>query len=330
MSDSYLVTGGTGSFGHRMVQHLLENTSDEVRVFSRDEAKQDAMRTRFPDSRLKFYLGDVRDSNSIGSALNGVRFVFHAAALKQVPAGEFFPLEFVNTNVLGTSNLLRQATLAGVEKVVCLSTDKAVYPINAMGISKAMMEKIAVSYAREQFGGATKVSVTRYGNVLMSRGSVVPRFLEQVRAGRPLTVTNGQMTRFLMTLDESVDLVLEAFKSDTSGDVLVRKAPSATIQHLAESVNRLLGREPEEIQEIGVRHAEKLYESLLSSEELAVAEDLGGYFRIPVDDRDLNYGSYFDAGAEDFEFTEGFHSHNAQRLAPTAIDSLLSSLPEFS
>jgi len=329
MSDTYLVTGGTGSFGYRMVRHLLQNTSAEVRVFSRDEAKQDAMRTKFPDSRLKLYLGDVRDSESVASALSGVRFVFHAAALKQVPAGEFFPMEFVKTNVIGTSNLLRQAALSGVDKVVCLSTDKAVYPINAMGISKAMMEKVAISFAREQFGGHTKVSVTRYGNVLMSRGSVVPRFLEQVKAGKPLTVTNGEMTRFLMTLDDSVELVLQSFSSESSGDILVKKSPAATISDLAQAVNRLSNREPNLIEEIGVRHAEKLYESLLSSEEHAVAQDLGDYYRIPVDDRDLNYENYFNRGEQDFSFSEGYHSHNAERLGADAVEELLSSLPEF-
>lgn len=329
MGNTYLVTGGTGSFGHRMVRHLLENTSAEVRVLSRDEAKQDAMRTRFPDSRLKFYLGDVRDSESIASALTGVQFVFHAAALKQVPAGEFFPMEFVKTNVIGTANLLKQAAKVGVEKVVCLSTDKAVYPINAMGISKAMMEKVAISFAREQFGGRTKVSVTRYGNVLMSRGSVVPRFLAQLKEGKPLTVTNGEMTRFLMTLDDSVELVLESFESEESGDILVKKSPAATINDLAQAVNRLSDRAPDLIEKIGVRHAEKLYESLLSSEEFAVAEDLGNYYRIPIDDRDLNYESYFNQGEQDFSFSDGYHSHNTERLGAKEIENLLSSLPEF-
>lgn len=329
MSDVFLVTGGTGSFGHTMVSHLLETTDAEVRVFSRDEAKQDAMRSRLNNQRVKFFLGDIRDRDSLQPAVKGSNYVFHAAALKQVPSAEFFPMEYVKTNVVGTENLLRLSIREGVRKVVCLSTDKAVYPINAMGISKAMMEKVALSYAREGFSSGTSISVTRYGNVLMSRGSVVPRFLEQLAHGEDLTITNPNMTRFLMTLSDSVDLVMRAFSSDDSGDILVRKAPACTIGDLAEAVIQLRSGGSGKTRIVGVRHAEKLYESLLSSEELAVAEDLGSYFRIPLDDRDLNYEKYFDVGTSDFEFTEGFHSHNALRLSASEASSVLSKLPGF-
>ena len=300
-----------------------------IRVFSRDEAKQDQKRMQCGSDRIQYYLGDVRDPEAISKALVDVDYVFHAAALKQVPSGEFFPLEHVKTNVIGTSNVISAAISSGVRKVVCLSTDKAVYPINAMGISKAMMEKVAQSFGRAGMDSSTKVCITRYGNVLMSRGSVVPRFLQQIRNGEELTVTHEGMTRFLMTLQESVELVLEAFETGNSGDIFIRKGPATSIGLLARAIALLEGYPESKIRQVGVRHSEKLYESLLSSEELAVAEDRGDFFRVPLDARDLNYQNYFDSGERDFAFSEGYHSHNAEQLGLEETANLLRTLPEY-
>ena len=329
MTETYLVTGGTGSFGQVVVHHILEASDAFVRVFSRDEAKQDLMRSNIQSERVKYFLGDVRDEGSIRKAMAEVDYVFHAAALKQVPSAEFFPDEFVKTNIIGTQNLINAAIDAGVRKVVCLSTDKAVYPINAMGISKAMMEKVALSHARSHLRIETQISVTRYGNVLMSRGSVVPRFIEQIRKGQPITLTNPSMTRFIMRLSESVELVMKALSSDTTGDIFVKKSNSASLLDLSHALISVLGA-PEDypIHTIGTRHGEKLYESLLSSEELGVSEDLGEYFRIPLDERDLNYERYFDIGEPNFKFTDGYHSHNSSRLTKSDLQETLSSLIE--
>jgi len=327
MSLTYLVTGGTGSFGQVVVEHLLRTTEANVRILSRDEAKQDLMRTNLGNERVQFFLGDVRDAASIARAMASVDYVFHAAALKQVPAAEFFPLEFVKTNVLGTQFVIEAAVAAGVRKVVCLSTDKAVYPINAMGISKAMMEKVALSYARSHLGIDTQISVTRYGNVLLSRGSVVPRFIEQIKNGRPITITEPTMTRFMMRLSESVDLVEKALESNSTGDIFIMKSRSATVMDLSKALISVLGAPADHpIQIMGPRHGEKLYESLLSSEELAVAEDIGNYFRIPMDERDLNYEQYFDVGEPNFDYTDGYHSHNASRMSPEELTETLASL----
>ena len=311
------------------MRRILRMNQATIRVFSRDEAKQDQMRMRFGSDRIQYYLGDVRDAESLSRALVDVDFVFHAAALKQVPSGEFFPLEHVKTNIIGTENVIREAINSGVSKVVCLSTDKAVYPINAMGISKAMMEKVAQSFGRGGMDSATKVCITRYGNVLMSRGSVVPRFLQQIRSGEDLTVTHEAMTRFLMTLEESVELVLEAFETGNSGDIFIRKGPATSVGVLARAVALLEGYPDSKIRQVGVRHSEKLYESLLSSEELAVAEDQGDFFRGPLDARDLNYHNYFVSGERDFVFTEGYHSHNAEQLGLEETATLLQTLPEY-
>ncbi|GAA5147552.1 polysaccharide biosynthesis protein [Nocardioides marinquilinus] len=320
-----LVTGGTGSFGSTMVRRLLTTDIAEVRILSRDEAKQDAQRRELADSRVKFHVGDVRDYRSVEDAVNGVAHVFHAAALKQVPSCEFFPLQAVRTNVDGTDNVIRAAERAGVRSVVCLSTDKAVYPINAMGISKAMMEKVAQAHARNDASSTTTVSVTRYGNVMYSRGSVIPVFVEQVRTGRPLTVTDPTMTRFLMSLDESVDLVEHAFAHAEPGDLFVRKAPACTVGDLALAVASLFGVEQPEIRTLGVRHGEKLYESLLSREELQKSDDQGDYYRVPLDSRSLEYELFFDEGEKrvvDSDYT----SHNTERLDVEGVKALLRNL----
>lgn len=329
MTSSILVTGGTGSFGHQVVRHILDSTDHEIRIFSRDEAKQDRMRSELQDPRVSFFLGDVRDRDSLAKALKHVDFVFHAAALKQVPSAEFFPMEFVRTNVQGADNVIQASISAGVKKVVCLSTDKAVYPVNAMGMSKALMEKVALSYARSHIDSETRISITRYGNVLMSRGSVVPRFLKQIQEGIPLSVTNPEMTRFIMKLSESVDLVLAALESETTGDIFVRKSPACTIQDLADAVCVVSENPQYPKRIIGTRHAEKLYESLLSSEELSIAEESEQYFRVPLDERDLNYERYFDLGEPALAFSEGYNSHNASRLSISEVASLLRSLPDF-
>lgn len=318
-----LVTGGTGSFGTTVVKQLLAQGTEEVRVLSRDEAKQDAMRRTFGDGRLRFFLGDVRDSHSVAEAVRGVDHVFHAAALKQVPSCEFFPLQATQTNVYGSSNVVTEAALAGVRSVVCLSTDKAVYPINAMGISKALMEKTVQAYARNHPDSETVVSITRYGNVMFSRGSVIPVFIEQIKAKKPLTVTDPNMTRFLMSLDESVSLVNYAFTNAEPGDLFVRKAPACTVEVLARAVASLFGNEDPEIRVLGARHGEKLYESLLGREERARAIDEGGYFRVPLDARSLEYELFFDEGTgEDIEI-EDYNSHNTDLLDIDRVKELL-------
>jgi UDP-glucose 4-epimerase len=321
-----LVTGGTGSFGSTMVRRLLQTDIGEIRILSRDEAKQDAMRRELADGRVKFHVGDVRDSRSVEDAVNGVAHIFHAAALKQVPSCEFFPQQAVLTNVTGSDNVIRAAERAGVRSVVCLSTDKAVYPINAMGISKAMMEKVAQAHARNRGSNGPTVSITRYGNVMYSRGSVIPVFVEQVRNGRPLTVTDPDMTRFLMSLDESVDLVEYAFAHAEPGDLFVRKAAASTVLDLAIAVASLFGVEDPEIQILGTRHGEKLYESLLSREELQKADDHGGYYRVPLDARSLEYELFFEEGERDL-VERDYTSHNTERLDVEGVRSLLLQLP---
>ena len=316
-----LITGGTGSFGSTMVRRLLTTGIDEVRVLSRDEAKHDAMRRQIADDRVKFHVGDVRDPRSVEDAMDGVEHVFHAAALKQVPSCEFFPQQAVQTNVTGSDNVIRAAERAGVRSVVCLSTDKAVYPINAMGISKAMMEKVAQAHARNRKGGTT-VSVTRYGNVMYSRGSVIPVFVEQIKAGRPLTITDPTMTRFLMSLDESVDLVQYAFDNAFPGDLFVYKAPAATVRDLALAVASLFGDDDPELHLIGTRHGEKLFESLLSREELQRADDHGHYYRVPLDARSLEYELFFDEG-EPRVVDSDYTSQNTARLDVEGVKRLL-------
>jgi UDP-glucose 4-epimerase len=322
------ITGGTGSFGSTMAKHVLENGVAELRIFSRDEAKQDAMRHALGDDRVRFYIGDVRDPLSVKAAIQGTDLLFHAAALKQVPSGEFFPLEVVNTNIQGSANVVRAAIDAKVKSVVCLSTDKAVYPINAMGMSKALMEKTALSFARNGQAGETVIAVTRYGNVMASRGSVIPLFINQIKTGKPITVTEPQMTRFLMSLNESVDLVKYAFEHATSGDLFVRKAPASTVETLVQAIKELFGAEDHPVQAIGVRHGEKLYESLLSTEERATAIDHEGYFQVPLDTRSLDYSLYFDEGAKRPVELEAYTSHNTTRLDVEGVKKLLLTLPE--
>ena len=318
-----LITGGTGSFGNAVLRRMLAADLREIRIFSRDEKKQDDMRKRYDNPKLKFYLGDVRDSAAVAAAMRGVDFCFHAAALKQVPSCEFHPMEAVRTNVLGTENVLHAAIAAGVKRVVCLSTDKAVYPINAMGISKAMMEKVMVAMSRNLEGTRTVICCTRYGNVMASRGSVIPLFVEQVRAGRPITITDPAMTRFMMTLEDAVELVLYAFQRATNGDIFVQKAPAATVGVLAQALLELMNRQNHEIREIGTRHGEKLYEVLLSREELASAEDLGAYYRVPPDGRDLNYAKFVEQGERRITRAEDYNSHNTRRLNVEETKKLL-------
>ncbi|KQY84846.1 polysaccharide biosynthesis protein [Brevundimonas sp. Root1423] len=325
--QTLLISGGTGSFGGTVLNQLLDTPLREIRIFSRDEKKQDDLRKRYDNPKLKFYIGDVRDLQSTASAMRGVDFVFHAAALKQVPSCEFHPLEAVKTNILGTENVLEAAIRAGVRRVVCLSTDKAVYPINAMGISKAMMEKVMVAKSRELTGNDTVICGTRYGNVMASRGSVIPLFVEQVRAGRPITITDPNMTRFMMSLDDAVDLVLYAFDQGTNGDMFVQKAPGATVEVLARALLSVLGRPDHPIEIIGTRHGEKLYEALLSREEMASAEDLGGYFRVPPDLRDLNYSKFVEQGEARISEANDYNSHNTERLDVDAMIALLKTLP---
>jgi UDP-N-acetylglucosamine 4,6-dehydratase/5-epimerase len=323
-----LITGGTGSFGSTMVGRLLTQNVAEVRIFSRDEAKQDDMRRRLGDPRCRFYLGDVRDYASVAHAMRGVDLVFHAAALKQVPSCEFFPAQAVLTNVIGSANTIEAAAAAGVASVVCLSTDKAVYPINTMGMTKALMEKTAQAFARNNPDSNTTVSIVRYGNVLYSRGSVLPLFVEQIKAGKPLTMTDPAMTRFLMSLAESVELVEFAFANAAPGDIFVRKAPACTVQDLALAVSGIFGVEPQ-LMTIGTRHGEKLYETLVSREEMARAEDRGDYFRVPLDARSLDYGLYFDRGDRLEPDVNDYTSHNTTRFNVTDVTKLLRSLPEF-
>jgi UDP-glucose 4-epimerase len=326
------ITGGTGSFGSTMLGHLLEEGAAEVRIFSRDEAKQDALRHKISDSKVRFYIGDTREPLSVKNVMKGTDLVFHAAALKQVPSAEFFPLEAVATNIQGSANVLRAAIEAEVSSVVCLSTDKAVYPINAMGMSKALMEKTALAFARDSQDSNTTISVTRYGNVMYSRGSVIPLFISQIKSGKPITVTDPSMTRFLMSLSESVDLVQHAFENAETGDLFVRKAPAATIEVLLSALLELFeetGKMSPEIKTIGVRHGEKLFESLLGAEEMAKAEDLGSYFRVPLDTRTLDYGVFFEKGEDQPAPLESYTSHNTQRLDKEGVKALLLTLPEI-
>ncbi|HAX03382.1 MAG: UDP-glucose 4-epimerase [Tenericutes bacterium GWC2_34_14] len=317
-----LITGGTGSFGHAVMKRLINSGIKEIRIFSRDEKKQDDMRKEFQNEKLKFYIGDVRDKQSIKNALYDVDYVFHAAALKQVPSCEFFPMEAVKTNILGTDNVLEACIESHVKKVICLSTDKAAYPINAMGISKAMMEKVYISKSKTVDSKSTIICGTRYGNVLASRGSVVPLFIEQLKSGKPLTVTNPDMTRFLMTLDDAVDLVIYAFKNGRSGDIFVQKSPSSTVLNLAKAVLKIFNA-TENIKIIGTRHGEKLYETLLTREEFFVAENLGDFFRVPADKRDLNYEKYFIDGDVLLSTENEYNSHNTTQLTVDEIVNLL-------
>ena len=320
-NKTLLITGGTGSFGNAVLRRFLDSDIGEIRIFSRDEKKQDDMRKKYNNPKLKFYIGDVRDVDSVRTAMRRVDFVFHAAALKQVPSCEFHPLQAVKTNVLGTENVLEIAISLGIKRVICLSTDKAVYPINAMGISKAMMEKVAVAKSRES--DATAICVTRYGNVMASRGSVIPLFVEQIRAGQPITITDPNMTRFMMTLYDAVDLVLYAFEHGKSGDIFVQKSPAATIKTLAEALKGLMNVDEHEVNIIGTRHSEKLYEALLSREEMLAAQDLGKYYRIPPDLRDLNYGKFVEEGELKISEAIDYNSHNTSRLDVPGMQALL-------
>lgn len=321
-----LITGGTGSFGNAVLNRFLDTDIEEVRIFSRDEKKQDDMRKRYANPKLKFYIGDVRDYTSLLNATRGVDYVFHAAALKQVPSCEFHPMEAVKTNVVGTENALEAAIQNEVQRVVCLSTDKAVYPINAMGISKAMMEKVMVAKSRNVDPNKTVICGTRYGNVMASRGSVIPLFVDQIRSGKEITITDPNMTRFMMSLSDAVDLVLYAFEHGNNGDLFVQKAPAATIETLARALTDLMEKSEHPIHEIGTRHGEKLYEVLLSREEMACAEDRGDYYRIPPDLRDLNYGKFVEQGEERISHAEDYNSHNTERLDVAGMQALLQKL----
>ena len=323
-----LITGGTGSFGNAVLKRFLNTSIKEIRIFSRDEKKQEDMRIQYKNDKIKFYIGNVRDYRSVEDAMDGVDYVFHAAALKQVPSCEFFPVEAVKTNVLGTDNVLEAAINKGVKKVIVLSTDKAAYPINAMGMSKALMEKVAVAKGRNIKEGGTIICRTRYGNVMGSRGSVIPLFCEQIKEGLPLTVTNGNMTRFMMTLEDAVDLVIYAFENGKQGDLFVQKAPAATIDVLAQAVKELK-KSNAPIKHIGSRHGEKLYEVLVTKEEMVNAEDLGDYFRIPADNRNLNYAKYENLGDKDLDKIEEYNSHNTKRLDVEGMKKLLLKLDLF-
>lgn len=320
-----MITGGTGSFGNAVLNKFLTTDIGEIRIFSRDELKQDNMRheyqAKYPDffNKLKFYIGDVRDINSVKNAIHGVDYIFHAAALKQVPSCEFFPIEAVKTNVFGTENVLNAAIDEGVKKIICLSTDKAAYPVNAMGTSKAMMEKVIVAKSRTVSPEKTTICCTRYGNVMCSRGSVIPLFIEQIKTGKPLTVTDLNMTRFIMSLDEAVDLVLFAFENGNSGDILVQKAPACTIAVLTDAVKRLFNNEDKETKVIGIRHGEKMYETLLTNEECANAIDMGNFYRVPCDKRDLNYDKYFKDGNKERNKITEFNSNNTELLDVDAV-----------
>ena len=318
-----LITGGTGSFGNAVLKRLLNTEVAEIRIFSRDEKKQDDMRKHYNNAKLKFYIGDVRDARSVTAAMRGVDYIFHAAALKQVPSCEFHPMQAVLTNVLGTANVLDAAVSFGVKRVVTLSTDKAVYPINAMGISKAMMEKVMVASSRNLEGTGTVICGTRYGNVMASRGSVIPLFVDQVFAGKPVTVTDRSMTRFMMTLGDAVDLVLYAFENGSNGDIFVQKAPAATVETLTRAILELMNCTDHEVRVIGTRHGEKLYEALLSREERASAEDLPGYFRVAPDARDLNYDKYVELGEQKRSEAVEYTSHNTERLDVEGMKRLL-------
>lgn len=317
-----MITGGTGSFGNAVLKRFLNTDVSEIRIFSRDEKKQEEIRIALNDDKLKFYIGDVRDYDSVFQAMKGVDYVFHAAALKQVPSCEFYPMEAVRTNVIGTENVMKAATANSVKRVVVLSTDKAVYPINAMGISKAMAEKLMVAKSRMQGANETVFCATRYGNVMASRGSVIPLFVSQLKEGKPLTITDPNMTRFLMSLEDSVDLVLYAYEHAQQGDIFVQKAPASTVADLAQALKEVFNKQ-NEIRIIGTRHGEKLYESLISREEIAHAQDMGGYYRIPADNRDLNYAKYFSEGEEKISQLDDYTSHNTHRLNVDQIKTLL-------
>ncbi|ANZ46005.1 polysaccharide biosynthesis protein [Cloacibacillus porcorum] len=326
-NKTLLITGGTGSFGHAVLDRFLNTEIKEIRIFSRDEKKQDDMRTEYRNNeKIKFYIGDVRDINSIRNAMHGVDYVFHAAALKQVPSCEFFPLEAAKTNIIGTDNVLSAAIEYGVKKIICLSTDKAAYPINAMGTSKAMMEKVVIAKSRTVDPVKTTICCTRYGNVMASRGSVIPRFVEQIKSGLPLTITEPAMTRFIMNLEEAVDLVVFAFEHAANGDIMVQKAPACTIAVLAQAVKELFNKEAE-TKIIGIRHGEKMYETLLTKEECAHAEDMGDFFRVPCDKRDLNYEKYFDKGQREMNDIQEFNSMNTEMLDLNAVKQKLLMLP---
>ncbi len=324
-----LITGGTGSFGNAVLRRFLNTDIKEIRIFSRDEKKQDDMRKAYNNFKLKFYIGDVRDKESITDAMRGVNYVFHAAALKQVPSCEFYPMQAVKTNVIGTENVLNTAIEAGVERVVCLSTDKAAYPINAMGISKAMMEKVAIAKGRNLTEDQTTICVTRYGNVMASRGSVIPLFIDQIKNGKPITITDPNMTRFMMSLDQAVDLVLFAFNNGKSGDLFVQKSPAATIPVLAQALKNLLNRPEHEVKIIGTRHGEKVYEVLMTKEESAKSIDMGDYYRVPADDRDLNYNKFFEEGEKVITEAEEYNSHNTYRLNEEEMRQMLVDLHEI-
>ena len=325
-NSTLLITGGTGSFGNAVLKQFLDSEIKEIRILSRDEKKQDDLRKMYNHSKLKFYIGDVRDPQSVLNAVRGVDYIFHAAALKQVPSCEFHPLEAVKTNVLGTENVLEAAIQCGVKRVICLSTDKAVYPINAMGISKAMMEKVMVASSRNLEGTGTVICGTRYGNVMASRGSVIPLFVEQVLAGKPITVTDPAMTRFMMTLEDAVELVLYGFEHGSIGDIFVQKAPAATVGVLTQAILELMGKPDHTVNVIGTRHGEKLYEALLGREEMAYAEDRGDYFRVPPDSRDLNYAKFVEQGEQRMTQSthgEDYNSHNTTRLDVAGMKTLL-------
>jgi UDP-N-acetylglucosamine 4,6-dehydratase/5-epimerase len=325
-NKTLLISGGTGSFGNAVLLRFLQTDIAEIRIFSRDEKKQDDMRKNYANPKLKFYIGDVRDYQSILNASRGVDFIFHAAALKQVPSCEFHPMEAVKTNVFGTENVLEAAIQNCVKRVVCLSTDKAVYPINAMGISKAMMEKVIVAKSRNLADTKTTICSTRYGNVMASRGSVIPLFVDQIRAGKPITITDPSMTRFMMTLDDAVDLVLYAFEHGQNGDIFVQKAPAATIEVLAQALLSIMGKPNHEVRMIGTRHGEKLYETLLSREEMLAAQDLGNYYRISPDLRDLNYSKFVEEGDSGIASIQDYNSHNTTRLDVEGMKNLLRKL----
>jgi len=328
-NKTLLITGGTGSFGNAVLRGFLDTDIKEIRIFSRDEKKQDDMRKKYNNDKLKFYLGDVRDVNSVIDAVRGVDFIFHAAALKQVPSCEFYPMQAVQTNVIGTENVLNAAINAKVKKVIVLSTDKAVYPINAMGVSKAMMERVAVAKSRNLDDAETMIACTRYGNVMASRGSVIPLFIDQIREGKTITITDPAMTRFMMSLDQAVDLVMFAFKNGSNGDIFVQKAPAATVELLAQTLKNLLGKQDHEVKIIGTRHGEKLYETLLTKEEMVKAIDMGDYYRIPADNRDLNYSKFMEDGTEVVTQAGEYHSHNTHRLNEEELKNMLLSLHEI-
>jgi len=324
-----LITGGTGSFGNAVLRRFLDTEIKEIRIFSRDELKQDDMRKKYNNSKLKFYLGDVRDINSVEDAVKNVDFIFHAAALKQVPVCEFYPMQAVKTNIVGTENVLKAAIKEKVKKVIVLSTDKAVYPINAMGMSKAMMERVAIANSRNLDDNDTVVACTRYGNVMASRGSVIPIFIDQIKNNKPMTITNPEMTRFMMSLDDAVDLVLFAFKNAKNGDIFVQKAPASTVELLAKTLANIFNKPNSEIKIIGTRHGEKVYETLLTKEEMVKAVDMDNYYRIPSDDRDLNYEIYEDIGQDEITDSLEYHSHNTHRLNEEELRDMLLNLYEI-